>query len=572
MKEILKQLKPFLPRLVLIGILETVAAFSLLLLPYFMSNIVDEGIAQANMEKIVFYSVVMLVIALADVGISCFLAKQSAHVGMRFTAALQKALFDKINSLTFEEYASIGSGSLLTRQTDDVALVGDVATSVAYFVVNIPVMFIGGAVLAFLSDWILSLILIAVIPIVLLLAYPVSKKVGKLWHISDEMMDKQNAVVRERLTGIRVIRAFDREAYEHKRVSDATRTMSDAIVNANVLSGLISPVATLLLNIVTVVILYVGAVRMEITHLLSAGDIIATVEYIAVMAAAVVDASWMLVWVPHIRISLGRVGQVFNLKSMESGAPSGQKLSGELTLSGVTFAYDKKPVLKGIDFAAKEGEIVGVIGGTGSGKTTLVKLMLGFYENYEGTISLGGKDYKSLPKADVRDNISVALQKSMVFEGTAAENIRMSRENASPEEVSRAAAIAQIDEFFRSQKEGYDYHLAGQGANLSGGQKQRVNIARTILKDASVYIFDDSFSALDFLTESKLRKSLNAELKGKTQIIITQRIATAMHCDRVYVLDRGSVVGAGTHRELMEGCEIYREIYHSQLGGTYEGV
>lgn len=567
MNIIIQKLKPFVPKLILIALMEVITAVSTLVLPYLMSMIVDDGIAVADMNKIIFYSVLMFTVALIGVVLAIITAKISSDVGMNFTASLQKVLFDKVNSLTFEEYSSIGTASFLTRQTDDVSMLGDVATSLVYFAVHIPVMFIGGGIMAFMSDWSLALIIIAVIPVILLYVYPISKKVGKLWDKSDKMMDKQNAVVRERLKGIRVIRAFDREGYEHGRIKDATVEMSKAIVNANVLSGIISPAASFLLNMATVAAIYVGTVRMQNSAAISAGGIVAVIQYISVMAGAVISASWMLVWIPHIQVALKRIGEVFAFKGMEQGSLSGVKLKGDITMNNVTFAYEKKPVLKNINIDISEGETVGIIGGTGSGKTTLLKLLMGFYSNYDGKISLGGEDYKSLSQADVRDNISVALQKSMIFEDTVKENIKMSNSSATDEEIKAAAEIAQIDDFISSQKEGYDYPLSGQGANISGGQKQRINIARTILKEASVYIFDDSFSALDFLTESKLRKALNKKLEGKTQIIITQRIATAMRCDKVYVLDKGELVGAGVHKELMRSCEIYREIYHSQLGG-----
>lgn len=567
MNIIIQKLKPFVPKLILIALMEVITAVSTLVLPYLMSMIVDDGIAVADMNKIIFYSVLMFTVALIGVVLAIITAKISSDVGMNFTASLQKVLFDKVNSLTFEEYSSIGTASFLTRQTDDVSMLGDVATSLVYFAVHIPVMFIGGGIMAFMSDWSLALIITAVIPVILLYVYPISKKVGKLWDKSDKMMDKQNAVVRERLKGIRVIRAFDREGYEHGRIKDATVEMSKAIVNANVLSGIISPAASFLLNMATVAAIYVGTVRMQNSAAISAGGIVAVIQYISVMAGAVISASWMLVWIPHIQVALKRIGEVFAFKEMEQGSLSGVKLKGDIKMSNVTFAYEKKPVLKNINIDISEGETVGIIGGTGSGKTTLLKLLMGFYSSYDGKISLGGEDYKSLSQADVRDNISVALQKSMIFEDTVKENIKMSNSSATDEEIKAAAEIAQIDDFISSQKEGYDYPLSGQGTNISGGQKQRINIARTILKDASVYIFDDSFSALDFLTESKLRKALNKKLEGKTQIIITQRIATAMRCDKVYVLDKGELVGAGVHKELMRSCEIYREIYHSQLGG-----
>ncbi len=376
--------------------------------------------------------------------------------------------------------------------------------------------------------------------------------------------------MRERLGGIRVVRAFDRESYEHRRVATATTEMNNCFVRNNTISGLVNPIAGLALNLTTVAIVYVGAVRLQRVETLRAGDIIATIQYIALIINAVLVVGWTLSAVPRVKVSIGRISEVMNMPVAENKVVDKIKLGGAIEFSGVSFAYPDSRIdsLTDIDFCAEEGQIVGVIGGTGSGKTTLVKLLLGFYP-CRGMRKLGGVDYEQATVGGVRDNVSVALQRATVFEGTVADNVRMGNRDSDDAQVSQALEIAQMSGFITEHEEGLSYMLSPDGTNVSGGQKQRINIARAIVKDASVYIFDDSFSALDFLTESNLRRALNARLKGKTQVIVTQRAATAMRCDKVYVLDGGKVVGCGTHAELLKNCNTYREICDSQLGKGY---
>lgn len=338
------------------------------------------------------------------------------------------------------------------------------------------------------------------------------------------------------------------------------------MVAANILSGLISPVSLFLINLVTVGILYFGAERMQAGALVSAGGIVACMQYAALMAEGILNASWFLIWLPQMRVSLRRIEEVFALKSVELG--SSHRIEGGLRVEHLSFSYaGGTPVLRDISLEANPSETVCIIGGTGAGKTTLLNLLMGFYD-FEGKIYIGDREYGTLSKSEIRDHYSIALQKSMIFEGTARSNVVVGNDLATEEEIVRAAKDAEIDETVSAQKEGYDMRLAGLGTNLSGGQKQRFNLARTLLKDAPVYLFDDSFSALDYLTERKVRKALNVRLKEKTRIIVTQRVATAMHCDRIYVLDHGEIVGHGTHGSLMEECALYREIVRSQTGGA----
>ena len=567
-KFLFKYFKKYKLSLALTGVLYLVASASALAMPNLMSRIIDDGIRNSNIKTVYVLSGIMLSIAVVSFLLAIVGKKMNAVVSNSIAEDMRNDVFEKINNLTFEEFSSIGSSSLLTRANEDVFALQDVANSFVYAVTNVPVMLFGGVILSLLKDFSIALILLSVIPIVAFIVFLLVKKMGRLWEISNKYCDKQNKLVRERLTGIRVIRAFDKERYEHGRISEATDVMADNMIRANVLSSLITPVSLLLLNVVTVAVIYVGAIRMQNPAILKAGDIIAIIQYVGIASNGLLAAVWVFAWLPHFKVSARRVNEVLSLKGVPESEDKAKYIRGDLRITNLSFTYPhaKLPALTDVNMNIEEGETVAIIGGTGSGKTTLIKLLAGFYEPTEGTILFGGYDYSALTADDVRSNISVALQKSMIFEGTIKDNVTMSVTNASDEEVFHALETARMADFVNSHKEGLYYGLSQSGANLSGGQKQRINIARTIFKKSSVYIFDDSFSALDFLTESKLRRALSVELKGKTQIIITQRISTAIHSDRIFVMANGKIVGEGSHDDLINTCEIYKEIYASQMG------
>ena len=567
-KFLFKYFKKYKLSLALTGVLYLVASASALAMPNLMSRIIDDGIRNSNIKTVYVLSGIMLSIAVVSFLLAIVGKKMNAVVSNSIAEDMRNDVFEKINSLTFEEFSSIGSSSLLTRANEDVFALQDVANSFVYAVTNVPVMLFGGVILSLLKDFSIALILLSVIPIVAFIVFLLVKKMGRLWEISNKYCDKQNKLVRERLTGIRVIRAFDKERYEHGRISEATDVMADNMIRANVLSSLITPVSLLLLNVVTVAVIYVGAIRMQNPAILKAGDIIAIIQYVGIASNGLLAAVWVFAWLPHFKVSARRVNEVLSLKGVPESEGKAKYIRGDLRITNLSFTYPhaKLPALTDVNMNIEEGETVAIIGGTGSGKTTLIKLLTGFYEPTEGTILFGGYDYSALTADDVRSNISVALQKSMIFEGTIKDNVMMSKTDAGDEEVFHALETARMADYVNSHKEGIYYELSQSGANLSGGQKQRINIARTIFKKSSVYVFDDSFSALDFLTESKLRRALSVELKGKTQIIITQRISTAIHSDRIFVMANGKIVGEGSHDDLINTCEIYKEIYASQMG------
>ena len=569
MHYLFKFIKPYVKTILLLMLLYAAQTFSALFMPYVMSNIVEVGIRYGDVNYILKEGAVMIALALA--ALTCAMVTNA--VSSKFSASLavdiRKQVFNKVNTLSFEQFSEIGTGSLITRTTDDVGWIEETIVQLPYVFITFPIMFFGGIALSFAGDWTLPLILLGAAVLVLGISTLITTRLEKYWQRGEEFTDVQNRVVRERLSGIRVVRAFDKESYEHQRAARATSEMCNSFVTANTVSGLINPIASLLLNAATVAIIYVGALRLQTNANLKAGDILATIQYIALIANAVLMLSWTISFIPHVKVSLKRIGTILELESSVGETASGEVLEGDVSFDGVSFAYPNSQVnsLEDVTFEAKSGEIIGVIGGTGSGKTTLVKLLMDFYKPNCGAQRFGGKNYDELSPATIRDNVAIALQKSMIFEGTILDNVKMGNKNATDEQVAEALDIAQMTEFIASKEEGVNYKLTQAGNNVSGGQKQRINIARTILKPASVYVFDDSFSALDYLTEANLRKALNKYLDGKTQIIVTQRAATAMRCDRVYVLDCGRVVGVGTHKQLLKDCPTYREIYESQMGG-----
>ncbi len=590
MRKLLSYLKPYKWKIALATFLMAISAVCNLLLPTLMSNVLDKGVygaAEADtfgyILKTAAWMLGLSLLSLASVAGGYWVVY---HVISGYTWGLRSALFRKVHTMTLAEVGRIGASNLVTRSTHDVGTLNWVISMLCGSIIIIPLMFLGGVFLCMRKDFRLSLVILCAVPLLILVVLLMSKKIDKLWEISDEYCDKQNDLVRERLRGIRVIRAFDRERYAHERITDATRVMADNIIRANVRMAVIDPMAAFALNAAALVIVYLGGLRMERGSGLTPGDVFAMIQYINIILGAIVSVSFAIVMLPHVRVAAKRLSQVTDSTGLEDDRPpEGLVFSGAIDLDHVSFTYpgSSLPALSDVDLHVGAGEWVSVIGGTGSGKTTLAELLLAFRAPTEGSLRFGTagaaigrppeadpadlRDVNELSPKDVRDNISCSLQKSMLYAGTVAENLRMGKPEASDEELWAALELAQIADFLREKPEGLDFKLEPAATNISGGQKQRLAIARALLKDAPIYVFDDSFSALDFLTEAKVRKAMNEKLAGRTRIVITQRVVSAMHCDRIFVLADGALVGAGTHAELLESCPIYREIYLSQTGG-----
>lgn len=570
MKQILKYLWPHWRGLAGSCAAILVATLCNLLLPDLMSDILNEGVYMRDFSYILTCCGRMFVVALVSLAATLLGSWISNRVVAAFCADLRSQIFHRVNAMTFEEFGRLGTAALVTRATHDVQTVSWIAAELSGTVMTIPVLFVGGVVMAMMKDMVLALALLAFIPVIVLVVILIGKKILPLWVKADEYIDRQNDIMRQRLRGIRVIRAFLSEPREHERVAEATRLMSDNLIRSNVSMGIISPMATFLLNMAVVLIVYLGGIRMEQGTGLSGGDVFAVVEYVTLVANGVITGAFSIVMFPHAQVAAKRIGQVLNAETMaDPVARQDMTFTGKIDFDHVSFTYEgaAEPALSDVDIHIAPGQKVAIIGGTGSGKSTLVSLLLGFRSPTKGQLRLDDIPAGQLSRHTMRQNMSCVLQNATIYSGTVRENLLMGRREATDQQIWEALRVAQAEDFIRAYPDGLDHEIKQSGKNLSGGQKQRLSIARAVLKNAQIFIFDDSFSALDFLTEARLRAALAQSIAGKTQIIITQRVTSAMHADRIFVMDHGQLMDAGTHRELLERCQVYREIYASQTGG-----
>lgn len=575
MFKLLRLLKPDAGRIVLVVFLTLITSAASLALPYLMSYIVEYGIGGQNMTVTLACSGIMLGVSIMGLVVGILSYKISAGVVSRYSKTLREVIFKKVNTLNPDQLNHWGTGALITRSTNDIWLLEECASMLMQGVISIPILVLGGSALAFLADPWLALIMFTFVPVVVTVLYFVVRRIMPLWEKSDEYIDKQNSIIRERLTGIRVIRAFNREDRECDRANEATLVMAKNIIKANVNMGLLTPVIMLGLNLVTILILYVGAKLMQGgKSAVTGADIIAIVQYVALVMNGIMMFAMMLAFLPKVAVNSRRINEILETEVQKE--PDDENLpafSGALKFSHVDFKYEgaSENALSDVSFDIAPGEKVAFIGGTGSGKSSIVKLIMKFFNPTSGEISYDGKSVSEISGKRVRNNVTCVLQNATIFSGTIGSNVRMSAADASDEQVYDALKIAELKGFVENLETGLDYEILSGGSNLSGGQKQRLSIARAMLKKGSIYLFDDSFSALDFLTEAHVKENLDKTLSGKTKIVMTQRASTAASADKIFVLDEGRIVGRGTHKDLLSSCRQYREIYESQTGQKAEG-
>jgi len=447
-------------------------------------------------------------------------------------------------------------------------------------------IFVGGIIMAVSKDAKLSLVFLVILPILSIIIFFVAKKSMSLFKSMQIKLDKLNLVLREYLTGIRVIRAFDREVYEKKKFHKANLNLTETAIKVNKLMAILMPLMILILNLTIVAIIWFGSIRIE-SGGMQVGDLMAFIQYASRIMFSLIMVSMIFIMLPRAAVSANRINEVLEVKPKikdpiilkdnkleveKNGLKSESYRSekdkrGYLEFDKVSFCYQgaEEPVLKNISFRANPGELTAIIGSTGSGKSTLINLIPRFYDVTSGRILTDGVDIRELTQEKLRSKIGLVPQKAVLFTGTIAENISFGNNNLSRDEIIRAAEIAQAAEFISTMKQGYDSPIAQGGTNLSGGQKQRLAIARALAKHPEIYIFDDSFSALDFKTEAKLRVAIKKEIKNATALVIAQRVTTVMDADQIIVLDEGKIVGIGKHQELIKTCKVYREIVASQL-------
>ncbi|AZS17708.1 ABC transporter ATP-binding protein [Paenibacillus lutimineralis] len=570
MIKLFRHLKPYKWLVIAAMALVFFQSLAELYLPTLMSDIVNTGVVKGDTAYIWKIGGYMLLVAIG--GMACAIGGSffSSKAAMGFGKSMRGKVFNHVSNFSLEEFDKIGTASMITRTTNDITQVQQVLIMMLRMMMMAPMMCIGGVIMAVSKDATLTLVLVVVIPVLAAIIFGIVRKGIPLFKSIQKKIDRLNLVMREGLTGIRVIRSFNRIEHETQRFDEANRDLTNTMIKVNKLMAYLMPVVMLIMNLSSVAIIWFGGLRID-AEKMAVGDLMAFLQYAMQIMFSLVMVSMMFVLIPRASASAVRINEVLDMEPViEDPAQSNAKSSsmrGHIEFQDVTFSYPgaEQPAVQNISFIANPGETTAIIGGTGSGKSTMINLIPRFYDVESGRVLVDGIDVRDIPQHELRQKIGFVPQKAVLFTGTIADNIRYGKEDATDEEVQYAAEIAQAAGFISRMEDGYDSQIAQGGTNVSGGQKQRLSIARALVRDAEIYIFDDSFSALDFKTDAKLRAALKNETKESTVLIVAQRVSTVMNADRIIVLNESKVAGVGTHHELMETCDVYREIVYSQL-------
>ena len=571
MKKVFECLKPYIP-FMLLGILFTFGqAMCNLYLPNLMSDIVNNGIVGQDLNEVYRYGMYMLLVTLGFMLCAIISVFIASRVSSGFGAKLRKSIYSKVQSYSLQEYKKMSTSSLITRTTNDVMQVQQLTLMSMRMMINAPIMCIGGIIMAVSKNLKLSLLFVVVIPILFVIILMLAKKILPLFTALQTKTDRLNQVIREKLNGVRVIRAFGTGEYERKRYDIANKDIYDVSLKAGYKMAILMPLVMFVINFSSVMLVWSGSSLID-QNLIQIGDMMAFMQYAIQVLFSILAVTMLFVMIPRAIVSIKRINEVLELES--SVKDSGKDITyddikekGKIEFIDATFQYadGDEPVLSDMNFTINKGETVAILGVTGSGKTTLLNLIMRFYDTTGGKIKIGGKDIKDIPIHVLRDMIGYVPQKAVLFSGTIKENIKYGKEDATDEEVKKAATIAQSIDFINETEGKFDAKVAQGGTNFSGGQKQRLSIARAIVKKPDIYLFDDSFSALDFQTDQKLREALNKNVKGATVIIVAQRVSTVLNADKILFLENGKIIAQGTHKELFENCKSYRDVVLSQI-------
>ena len=569
MLKLFKHLKPYMKSLIFIIILLFVQTMAQLYLPTLLSKIVDTGIINGDVNYILKIGAIMILVSLIGSICTIFASYISSKVSMSYGKDLRRKIFVKAESFSLKEMDKIGNASLITRTTNDVNQVQQVLIMILRMMVTAPLTCIGGIIMAISVDKDLSLILLVSMPLVILAIGLIGKKGMPLFKAMQSKLDNINKVLRENLTGIRVIRAFNKQSFETKRFSKANNDFTTNAIKVNKIIALLMPILMLILNLTSVAILWFGANRIN-SGVMEVGNLMAFLQYVMQIMFSLIMVSMLFIMIPRASASADRINEVLETEPSiidSNNEKTNSNKRGYVEFKNVSFFFPgaEKGALNNISFETKPGETTAIIGGTGSGKSTLLNLIERFYDPTKGEILIDGLNIKDMSQEELRNKIGFVPQKAVLFSGDIKENLRYGKEDASMEELVHASKIAQSYDFIMEKEDGFDSIVEQGGKNFSGGQKQRLAIARALVRKPEVYLFDDSFSALDFKTDAKLRAALKNETKDSAVIIVAQRVSTIMDADRILVLDDGNIVGIGTHQQLLENCAIYKEIASSQL-------
>ena len=570
----LKNLKPIAGTVVLAIVFVVFVQALSLTLPLLMSLIINNGISAGDIGYIKRTGLVMAGVSALNILVSVLSSYFTSKTAAGYGKIMREKLFLKVESLSHSDIEHIGTPSLITRCTNDVKVLQDFLLQGMRMILAAPVMLVGGTTMAFILNARLAMIIFAIIPIIAVICFIVVKIVMPLFKKRQKLTDEVNSFLREKLSGIRVIRAFNTSEKEDERFDDKNRRLSALVLKFQRTMSVILPLCITLIISALVALVFIASKNIEaMTDTVkiqnTVGDLQAFLLYMMMIVFAVTIAAAMFVIVPRANISARRINEVLEIepgiKDPESPKDIIEEKRGTVEFENVTFGYqDAEPILKNISFTAEKGKFTAIIGSTGSGKSSLVSLITRFYDVTDGRVLFDGTDVRELSQKKLHSLIGFVPQKATLFSGTIRDNLLYADENASEERLRLALDISQSSEFINKLPDGLESRISQSGTNLSGGQKQRLSIARALVRQADVYIFDDSFSALDFRTDAKLRAAIREKLDA-TVILVAQRVGTILDADKIIVLDEGKIVGIGTHRELLDTCAVYREIAESQL-------
>lgn len=571
MRRLFRYIRPYWRGALAAPLLMMVEVAADLAQPFLMARIIDLGIPGGDQELIIRTGFLMVAIALVGAagGFGCMF--YSSHVAQSFGCDLRHDLFGKIQTFSFAELDKFQNASLITRLTNDVVQMQNLVLMSLRILVRAPLLLVGGVIMAVAINPGLAWVLAAAAPLLFIVLTVLIRKAFPLFAKVQVRLDKVNSVVQENLRGIRVVKSFVRADYENGRFALANQELTGISKTANRTVGMVMPLMMLILHLTIAAVLWLGGIKVA-AGTIQVGEVIAFTSYITQILFALMIMAFLLMSVSRAKASADRILEVMAspVGIADPGQPGSGKINaGRIEFQAVSFQYagaQGDPVLRQISFTVRPGQTVGILGATGSGKSTLINLLPRFYDPTQGRILIDGQDIRDYRLSDLRAAIGMVPQDTVLFSGTVRQNLLWGKGDASDGDLAAAASIAQADEFIRRLPDGYDTVLGQRGVNLSGGQKQRLAIARALLKKPRILILDDSTSALDLGTESRLQQALKTELLQCTRLVIAQRITTVMEADRILVMEDGQIVAAGTHGDLLAGCPIYQEIYRSQVG------
>ena len=570
MLKLLRHLKPWTPEIIGVLILIFASTLSDLYLPTLMSDIIDKGVMNGDAAYIARIGGWMLLVTGASVLGSVLASWLGSRASAGFGAALRERIFAKVETYSLAEFDRFGPSTLITRSTNDITQVQMVTLMALRMMVGAPIMAIGGLVMALSKDRSLTWVLAITIPVLLAVVLILFSRAIPLFRSIQKKIDRINLVLREGLTGVRVVRAFGREDRERSRFEEANADLTSTYINVNRVMAFMIPSVMLVMNLASVALLWFGIIRVDRGDM-EIGSLMAFIQYAFMILFSFMMFAMMSIMVPRAQAAATRIGEVLavepSIRDPERPTSIAEGARGSVEFRDVAFRYHgaEETAIEHVSFAAKAGEVTAIIGSTGSGKSTLAKLVPRFYDVEEGQVLVDGVDVRELRQEELRARIGYVPQKPVLFSMSVAENIRVGDPEAGDELVRSSADIAQASDFIEELEKGYEHEVSQGGLNLSGGQKQRLSIARALARRPDIYVFDDCFSALDFRTDARLRARLREVTGEATVIVVAQRVGTVMDADRIIVLDEGRVVGSGTHRELLSSCPVYREIAASQL-------